>query len=76
MAPWVPARLETRHYNAAEGFFLNLYGGGTQVYELQTSSNLVDWNPWLLLTNPPAALELQDSSATNEPQRFYRAISY
>lgn len=41
---------------------------------LYGSSNLLIWDP--LLTNPPAvgALELLDTSASNQPVRFYRAL--
>jgi hypothetical protein len=39
-----------------------------------SSTNLVDWNP--LFTNPPVVGEIHliDSSETNVPMRFYRAI--
>jgi len=57
------------------GFYLGLTGltghGNLVIY---ASSNLVNWEA--ILTNPPAVgtLQLLESSATNHPCRFYRAV--
>jgi hypothetical protein len=59
------------------GFSLRLgqlSGYGSSV--ILASTNLLDWVP--IFTNPPSlgSIQFLDSSATNSPARFYRAVEY
>lgn len=42
---------------------------------IQRSSNLTNWVALTNLTNPTGTLEVTDETATNAPQRYYRATS-
>ena len=45
------------------------------VFGLQTSSNLLDWEPLATLTNPSGSLLYLHADATNWPMLFYRAVA-
>ncbi len=56
------------------GAFQMRVNGGTGIpYAIETSSNLTDWLPWMTVTNTIPPTPVIDWSATNAPQRFYRA---
>jgi len=57
-----------------DGFHLLLQGAAQQVYQLQTTTNLVDWSSLGVLQLQSTSLEAIDSAATNSPRRFYRAL--
>jgi hypothetical protein len=48
--------------------------GPAGVWEIQSSSNLLSWQPITALTNRTGKLEYLDTSVTNAGQRFYRAL--
>jgi hypothetical protein len=58
----------------ANGFTLTLQGVVGYGYLIQTSTNLVDWQPaqYIVMTNSPAYFT--DYSAPSFSQRFYRAV--
>ena len=61
---------------ADRSFLVQLSGAVTGTdYRIQTSSNLVDWIPWVTLTGSSNQLSVLDTTATSAPTRFYRAIS-
>jgi hypothetical protein len=69
-----PLRLIQPTWHPDGRFHLNFQGESGFRFEILTSSNLTTWEPLLLLTNETGAGELNDTTATNQPQRFYRAI--
>jgi alpha-tubulin suppressor-like RCC1 family protein len=52
---------------------LQLTGPAGYSYLVQTSTNLVDWTPTVLLANTNGTASFIDSSAATSGQRFYRA---
>jgi hypothetical protein len=58
-----------------DGFHLRLLGSSGGPVVIQASSDLRSWTP--IYTNPPAAgsFDFIDSSATNHPARYYRAVA-
>src|SRR5439155_4008585 len=56
-----------------EGFRMTLSGLFGARYELDGSSNLVNWAPLATLTNNYGTVQFTDPAATNLTQRFYRA---
>lgn len=46
-------------------------------YRIQTRTNLAegDWEDFLSFTNTGPVMEFLDTSVTNLPSRFYRAVS-
>ena len=44
-------------------------------YRIQTSSNLVDWLPWVQVTATNNQMVVVDTTAGSAPVRYYRAIS-
>jgi hypothetical protein len=42
-------------------------------YLLETSDDLQDWRPWILLDDPVSPLDLLDPTAGGADRRFYRA---
>ncbi len=55
-------------------FHLFFAGVGGKTYLLQVSTNLVDWVAMATNVAPAGVFEITDSSATNYPYRFYRAV--
>jgi hypothetical protein len=53
---------------------LSLYSFPGTVYRIDTSSNLVNWTPFLTFTNFFNPLDFSDSVISNIPTRFYRAV--
>ena len=54
-------------------FQFSLSGAPLQSYEVDASSDFVDWSWFATVTNLTGAIPLSDST-TNAPQKFYRAI--
>jgi hypothetical protein len=46
--------------------------GAPGVYELQASTNLVNWSAVATASTATNSVQLKDAGATNHPQRFYR----
>jgi hypothetical protein len=57
------------------GFQLTLQGVQGQTYRIQASSNLLAWTNLSSVTLSGPSFLFLDSSATNFPERFYRAVS-
>jgi hypothetical protein len=57
-----------------EGFQMTLTGEYGAGYEIDGSTNLVNWIPLGFLTNSYGSSQFLDSSATNLNRRFYRAV--
>ena len=55
-------------------FQLAFYGLTGSNYLIQTSTNLLDWQPFTNFTGTNFLLYFNDSGATNFKQRFYRAV--
>ncbi len=61
---------------ADRSFLVQLTGTVTGTsYRIQTSSNLLDWVPWVALTGNSNQMFVLDTTAASAPVRFYRAIS-
>lgn len=58
----------------AEAIHLLLTGEAVAAYEIQYSTNLLDWAPLTTVTNLWGTVQHMDASATNSSQRFYRAL--
>jgi hypothetical protein len=56
------------------GFELELLGRQGATYELQISTNLSTWTPWIT-TNISDSLRLLDATPSNVNCRFYRALT-
>jgi hypothetical protein len=52
-----------------------LTGTPDSLYTLQVSTNLVTWTNLVTLTMTNGAVQYNDATATNYPDRFYRLVS-
>ena len=59
---------------SAGGFRFTLRGEFAQAYQLETSTNLLNWTPLLTLTNWYGQSRFADEAATGACPCFYRAI--
>lgn len=72
IVPYVPATLSLT--NSSNGMQITVQGEAGQNYQIQTSSNLVNW---ILFTNQSSTngiITFTDKPATNVHARFYRAM--
>jgi len=69
-----PPQLQATGLPGDGSFALRLSGGLGFRYELERSSDLASWTPWLRVTNIARTITIPDPAATNAGQRFYRAI--
>ena len=53
---------------------LMVYGASNQLYQIQATTNLVDWQLIGHATNHAGTANFQDLAQTNFPARFYRAV--
>ena len=53
---------------------LFLTGNTGELYRIESSTNLADWNMLTLATNTTGTVSFSDAEATNYLQRFYRAV--
>jgi dienelactone hydrolase len=58
----------------AEGFRLTLSSEPSRIYEIQASSNLVDWSRRTLLTNDAGTVSFVDTNWPSVPRQFFRAL--
>ncbi len=58
-----------------QGFRLTLTGEFGGHYRIDGSTNLVEWTELVVLTNTYGTTQFVDESATNMPQRFYKAVA-
>jgi hypothetical protein len=75
----LPPRLQVGVQSAQEiqslGFLLLLEGQIGRAYEIQSSTNLENWNPLATVTNATTTLVWRDHTAANVKSRFYRALA-
>jgi hypothetical protein len=69
----LPPRLGISGENGG-GYQLTLQGAAGQKYEIDVSTDLVQWAAWTTQTNASGTISLTDSGSTNYSRRFYRAI--
>ncbi len=66
--------LRVRDGLTPDGYFsLDFTGIAGGRYLIETSDDLRDWLPWILLDDPVSPLDLLDPTASGADQRFYRA---
>jgi len=68
-----PPGLTAIQSDAGSGFTLKLIGGVGFSYGIEASTNLVNWDPLITLTNSTRTIQWTDAGTTNFDQRFYRA---
>jgi Tfp pilus assembly protein PilE len=67
-------RLDASNLDSS-GAELNMAGVPDRVYQIQASTNLVDWvNLYTVTADPAGLIQVLDAAARDYPQRFYRAI--
>jgi enediyne biosynthesis protein E4 len=69
-----PPRLEAGGQLPDGSFQLLLTGGVGFRYDIETSSDLKMWTPWIKVTNTNRTVSINDPAATKSAQRFYRAV--
>src|SRR5262245_53862728 len=69
-----PPRLQAVRGQLDGSFQFQLTGAAGLRYEVQTSSNLSSWTPWMFVTNTSRTMLVTDPSATNAPSRYYRVL--
>jgi hypothetical protein len=69
-----PPSLKALERSPDGAFHLLLTGAVGYRYDLETSSNLVAWTPWLTVTSTSRTIAITDTSAANSSQHFYRAV--
>lgn len=71
----VQLRLDSAAWSAGSGFLFRIVGTAPQGFVIQSSTNLLEWSP--LTTNSLVAGEswYTNSTSTDSPQNFYRAIA-
>jgi len=60
--------------SAHEATMLQIIGASNFTYQVQCSTNLVDWTPLALLFNTNGTLEFNDTNSASLGSRFYRTI--
>lgn len=57
-----------------QGFSLTFSGEADKVYQVQYSTNVIDWNDLFQITNSTGTVQLFDTNAALQGQRFYRVL--
>jgi hypothetical protein len=57
------------------GYRFSIYGDYPAVYDIQTSSNMLNWVMIGTITNTVGRVEYLDKNAFGVPKKFYRAVS-
>jgi len=68
--------LALQQFRREEGCALRLYAAPGGNYSIESSSNLVQWSEIARLSMSQTTMDYLDSSASQEPSRFYRAQSH
>lgn len=68
-----PPRLALPGYDANTGYHFALQSETGGRYQIESSTNLLQWQPLILVTNATGSMTLTDVSAPVLPQQFYRA---
>ncbi|MGA2248492.1 MAG: hypothetical protein ABSH48_26290, partial [Verrucomicrobiota bacterium] len=64
----------TVNNQAGNGVHLTMAGTPGDTYQIQASTNVVNWvNLYSITADSLGMIQLQDPTATNQPKRFYRA---
>jgi hypothetical protein len=66
--------LEPPAFVAGVGFRLAFKGVLNQTYQIQASTNLVNWTSLVTFTNMVESNEFTDTNALSRPHRFYRLV--
>lgn len=59
-------------YSSVRGFRQRIQGPSGSAVGIESSTNLMDWQPLIIFTDISGAVEFIDLSATNYTKRFYR----
>jgi hypothetical protein len=59
---------------SSNGFQFNVSGDPQAVYQIFTSSDLINWQSAGFVTNTNGITSFIDPTATNAPKRFYDAV--
>lgn len=59
---------------SAQGFLLTVTSDMQNVFQIQSSSNLVTWQNAGTVTNTGSQVQFTDPSATNSPKKFYQLV--
>jgi outer membrane protein assembly factor BamB len=70
----VPPVLNPLRLASGRGFQMIVRGEPGHTYEIQSTSNLLDWTPWTNILHTNFITHVTDSSATNVTARHYRAM--
>jgi hypothetical protein len=57
------------------GFRFTLRSGAQTTWQILTSSNLLHWDSFMIVTNTTGELHLMDPGVSSTPARFYKAVS-
>jgi uncharacterized repeat protein (TIGR02543 family) len=60
-------------FHNQEAFQVTVHGDFGAQYQVETTTNFVDWLPSVIVTTPYGTAQFADPSVTNVPMRFYRA---
>ncbi|MHB1310038.1 MAG: hypothetical protein ACYC23_23445, partial [Limisphaerales bacterium] len=66
--------LSDLRWDVGTGSAMTLRGLTNEIYVIEASVNLIDWEPLTTLTNTLGTLEYQDATAVEIPARAYRAL--
>lgn len=72
IVPMLPLKLQIGGSLSNGAISLQVQGDIGQNYEVDVSTDLVNWSSWTTVSNSTGTISLSDSEATNFPQRFYR----
>ena len=71
----VQSSLSSPAYSKSQGFSATIFTHPGDTVSVVTSSNLKTWSPFTTFISTSSSTNLIDSSATRQPQRFYRVNS-
>ena len=66
--------LSNLRWDGGTGSAMTLRGLTNEIYVIEASVNLIDWEPLTTLTNTLGTLEYQDATAVEIPARAYRVL--
>jgi hypothetical protein len=69
----LPPNIELLSGQSNGGLSMTLQGNAGPVYEIDASTDLVHWVTMSTQSNSTGTANFSDNSASNYPQRFYRA---
>ncbi|HKS36423.1 MAG TPA: hypothetical protein VJW76_04475 [Verrucomicrobiae bacterium] len=70
-----PPRFESFQWIQTDRFKFSVRGESGRTVRIQRSENLRDWGDWQSVTFGNTALELNETNASVQANRFYRAVS-